>query len=91
MLDIEKIKERWKSCSDWIFQYDDLAEEYIVLVKDLELLVAYTTKRSNAEAIMNAPSDISALIDEIERLRKIVDWQAEGLEIYINDANSRNN
>jgi hypothetical protein len=72
MLNLEPIKARLESAppGPWTAEYDDLTEEtYLMDAKGQFGIATIYNCRNALEPLVNYPTDMSALIEEVERLR----------------------
>ena len=72
MLDLDPIKARLESAppGPWTAQYEDLTEEFYLLDSSGWFGIATIHNSKNViDPLINYPTDMSALINEVERLR----------------------
>jgi hypothetical protein len=72
MLNLEPIKARLAAAppGPWTAEYDDLVEETYLMDAKGQFGIATIHNCKNAlEPLMNYPTDMSALVEEVERLR----------------------
>jgi hypothetical protein len=75
MLNLEPIKARLAKAppGPWTVEYDDLVEEtYLVDAKGEFGIATIHNPNKTLDPLVNYPTDVSALIEEVERLRAAI-------------------